>query len=193
MKVAIIGSKYSKDSQEIFKKIIAILKNEDISIDTSYIDTKLEEDYSDLEAGHRRNKNMLKNSDILIAEATSDSHGIGFLIAEALSLKKPVLCLSYENRKGRPSSVLSSSAKEARLLQFKIYNDSNLKDIITSFLKEAKQKLDTKFILIIPAEIDRYLEWASKEKRMHKAQLVREAIDKIIEEDKDYQTFLNSL
>jgi len=44
-----------------------------------------------------------------------------------------------------------------------------------------------KFILIITPEIDRYLEWSSIERRMHKSQVVRAAIEKVIKRDGEYQ------
>jgi hypothetical protein len=47
-----------------------------------------------------------------------------------------------------------------------------------------------KFIFIISPEIDKYLEWVSNERRMHKSQIVREAIENQANKDKEYQEFL---
>lgn len=49
---------------------------------------------------------------------------------------------------------------------------------------------EIKFILILPPTIDKYLAWATSEHRMHKAQLVRGAIEETMLKDKEYQQFL---
>lgn len=135
----------------------------------------------------------IKNCDVVITETSySPSPGLGFELGLALHERKPVLVLMSED-----SNIILSEVIEGhppRYLTSEKYGEKkNLEKIIQAFTKEAKQKLDTKFILIIPSEIDRYLEWAAKEKRMHKAQIVREAIEKTIEEDKEYHEYLNTL
>ncbi|MBP9758957.1 Eco57I restriction-modification methylase domain-containing protein [Candidatus Dojkabacteria bacterium] len=135
----------------------------------------------------------IKSCDIVITETSySPSPGLGFEVGIAIHERKPVLILSSEESNIILSEVIEGNPPRYMTVA-KYGKNKSIEKIISDFIKDAKQKLDTKFILIIPAEIDRYLEWASKEKRMHKAQLVREAIDKIIEEDNDYQTFMNSL
>lgn len=47
-----------------------------------------------------------------------------------------------------------------------------------------------KFILIISAEIDKYIAWASEERKLHKAQVVRMAIEDTMAKDLDYQRWL---
>ena len=37
--------------------------------------------------------------------------------------------------------------------------------------------------------MDRYLNWASKTKRTHKAQVVRSAVEQMIKKDKEYREY----
>jgi len=131
----------------------------------------------------------LKHSDALIADITYSSAGPGYDIATALNLKKPVLVLKRVDDKSKrgPHPI---TVKQSNLLTYMRYNDSNQKEIIEDFITKAKEKLDTKFIFIVPAEIDRYLEWASDYKRMHKAQIVRTAIENYMEGDSDWKELL---
>ena len=57
-------------------------------------------------------------------------------------------------------------------------------------LKDAKSLADTKFILIIPAEIDRYLEWNVREKGVSKAEITRDSIEKVMHTDEAYSKYL---
>lgn len=56
--------------------------------------------------------------------------------------------------------------------------------------KEAAQKAikdsQIKFILILPPDLERYLSWASKHRNVHKAQIVRESILRVMAKDSDY-------
>lgn len=54
----------------------------------------------------------------------------------------------------------------------------------------AKCEEDTKFILLIPPHLDRYLSWAASAHRTHKSKIVRSSMEKSIENDAAYQLIL---
>lgn len=143
-------------------------------------------DQDELTGMIRKMERALKDSDVLIADISISSAGPGYDIATALNLKKPVLVLKREDDKAKrgPHSI---TVKKTRLMNFIKYNEKNIEKIIKDFLQNAKQKLDTKFILIISPEIDRYLEWASDYKRMHKAQIVRDAVGERMKKDQEWK------
>ena len=72
---------------------------------------------------YERDVNWIKNCDVLIAEVSVPSHGVGYEISFALNMGKPVLCLYQKERKvskmitGNPDNALSvcaySSVEEA--------------------------------------------------------------------------------
>lgn len=139
---------------------------------------------------YREATKRIKKSDIVIAEASHFlSPGLGFELGFALHEKKPVLVLV--NKK---SDVVMSEVIEGNPSKYFTYikyeSPQDLTRRIQEFLNEAKKQLDTKFILIISPEIDRYLEWAGDYKRMHKAQIVRNAVEKEMENDRDYKVYL---
>lgn len=133
----------------------------------------------------------IKNSDILIAEITDSSGAVGFHIATALAEKKPVLVL--RKKKDKKDQVLGPIiGHTSKLLKFSEYSTVEERNkAIEDILEWSKNKLDTKFILIISPEINRYLEWSSQENRVHKAQIVRDAIERIMKKDKRYKNILD--
>jgi len=138
-------------------------------------------------AVHEKEK-QLKESDVVIADITNGTAGVGYFISTALYLKKPTLVL--QDKKDTTQGIHDSiTIGKNRLLTYKKYNSKDIDKTIADFLAKSKQKLDTKFILIIPAEIDRYLEWASDYKRMHKAQIVRTAVENHMENDSDWKEY----
>lgn len=129
----------------------------------------------------------IREADIIITEVTNPDAKVGFDIAKALSEKKIVVALQKENNKNQFAAI---HGNKQRSLLLKVYNEKNVEEVIEKAVEEAKGKLDTKFILIISPEIDRYLDWSSQTKRMHKAQIVRNAVEKEMGKDKEYKTFL---
>lgn len=130
----------------------------------------------------------LKSADVYIAEISEPSVGIGYEINEAINLKKPVLALNHKESAFQPLATIQGL--QSRFITYKEYTDDTIEEILEEFLKAAKDKIDTKFILIISPEIDRYLEWAADFKRMHKAQIVRSSVEQEMENDEDYQKYL---
>lgn len=132
-----------------------------------------------------KNDKLIKECDIFIVELSSTDSKIGFEIARALEEKKVVLC--FENDKNQEEIVFHGNDKKQLIL--KKYAKSSISKNLSDGIKDAERKLDSKFILIISPEMDRYLNWASKEKRTHKAQIVRTAVEQMIKKDKDYRKY----
>lgn len=130
----------------------------------------------------------IRETDIVIAEISNADMKIGFDIAKSLSEKKIVITL--QNSKKNLNNISSIHGNTNRNLIVKEYNEKNLLNTVDTAIEEAKSKLDTKFILIISPEIDRYLDWAAGTKRMHKAQIVRNAVESTIKKDREYKNFL---
>ncbi|MFC1780252.1 nucleoside 2-deoxyribosyltransferase [Patescibacteria group bacterium] len=160
------------------------VKEEEITDIFDFQDKSIEKIYS--EATKR-----IRGADIVIAEASYFlSPGVGFELGYALHEKKPVLILVSEKSNVIMSEVIEGNP--SRYLSYGKYSsNSALETKVKNFLKDSKEKLDTKFILIISPEIDQYLEWAADFKRMHKAQIVRNAVEKEMENDRDYKRFLD--
>lgn len=159
-------------------------------IDVPFTD-KNEKAPKDILTATKFREKALKDSDLIIADVTKGSAGIGYNISLAVTYKKPVLVIK---QRGSKEAIVHHPIDSGKIRQiiFKEYeNKEDLDKVIDYFVRESKNILDTKFILIIPAEIDRYLEWSSDYKRMHKAQIVRNAIEAHMESDPDWQEFLS--
>lgn len=65
---------------------------------------------------YERDVNWIKNCDVLIAEVSVPSHGVGYEIAFALGIGKPVLCIHEQGRKvskmisGNPDPALATKS-----------------------------------------------------------------------------------
>lgn len=70
------------------------------------------ESYMQPEVVYRRDVAWIEACDVLIAEVSTPSHGVGYEIGYAISLGKPVLCLHHEQKivskmlTGNPDALL---------------------------------------------------------------------------------------
>lgn len=67
---------------------------------------------------HDRDMNWLRESDLLIAEVTQASLGVGYEIGRALELGKPVICL-YRKEEGKRLSAMIAGAEEITICYYK--------------------------------------------------------------------------
>jgi len=128
----------------------------------------------------------LKDADIVVAEVSDLDSKVGYEIAKAFSEKKIVIAFEHEDNDKVHPIIHGNNSKN---LIHQKYNPKTIIQTMSKAIKEASSKLDSKFILIISPEIDRYLEWSSQTKRMHKAQIVREAVEYVMNKDKEYKKY----
>ncbi len=190
MKAAIIGAKLGSQWDSVIQSVKEVLESKQCSVDMSYFNSSTDEDASDLEDAFRRNKQLIKTNDFVVAETTQYSSGIGYLIADAIHHKKPVLALYNRDLGDKPSNVIKSSVITKQLI-FLEYTESTLSEGVVNFLKKVKGMVDTKFILQLPAEIDQYLEWASFHNNVPKSQVVRDAIISKMKKNTEWKDYLD--
>ena len=66
---------------------------------------------------HDRDMEWLISSDIIVAEVTNPSLGVGYEIATALNLNKKVICL-YKTHKDKRLSAMISGNKEINIVKY---------------------------------------------------------------------------
>jgi hypothetical protein len=185
------SSQFYLENKERFETIKRTIKEVSGGVLLSMTDKKLDGIKTEKEVVTliQSGQSALKDSDVVIAVSDLGSAGLGYDIAKAIDMKKPVLIISEEGDQSKktPHPIRINS----KLLTYRSYkNHDDLKKVIKEFISDSKNKLDTKFILIISPEIDRYLEWASEFRRMHKAQVVRESVEAVMKKDKEYRGLL---
>jgi len=129
----------------------------------------------------------VKTADLLVAEISQQSVGVGYQIATAMDNKIPVLCLiTDEINGGKPSQIIESS--NSPLVTIREYKKSNVREIIKDYFRRFSNKSLIKFNFIITPEIDKYLNWKSRNGKLSKSEILRKLImDHIIVNDLEYK------
>lgn len=108
-----------RELESAYQQIVAALTADGHEIPTSHLaQSEVMEDERELtpQYVYGRDVNWIKNCDVLIAEVSVPSHGVGYEIAFALEIGKPVLCIHDQARKvsrmitGNPNPALSTKS-----------------------------------------------------------------------------------
>ena len=180
MKVYFVASIRGKTKYfENYKKIIEILKTMEIEVICQDVITSTVELVSSIpdERRVKHYKNVLKwinSSDLIIAEASSSSLGVGFEISLALEKGKPVIVLYTEDY--APHFI--KGVESERLLLLK-YSMDNIRNVLNQAIRDASDQMDVRFNFFISPKIGAYLDWVAKNRKEPRAVYLR----RLIEED----------
>lgn len=127
---------------------------------------------------YKESLEAITKADAIVADATVPSFGIGYQVAVATRLKKPVLLL----RDAEVDQSVFANGIEEQALVYKTYTDSTLTKHVKEFLAENNvQAKDMRFNFFINRPIYNYLRWASLKSGKTKAEILRELVEREIE------------
>jgi nucleoside 2-deoxyribosyltransferase len=115
MKIYFAGSiRGGRDDKELYSQIINLLKGYGEVLTEHIGDPKLlaygEVGVTD-ESIYERDVELIRGSDVIIAEVTNPSLGVGYELAYAESLGKKVICLYRETEDKRLSAMINGNKK----------------------------------------------------------------------------------
>ncbi len=124
-----------REFEEVYQQIVGALMHDGHIIPTSHLaesESMEKERVLTPQDVYERDVNWIKGCDVLIAEVSTPSHGVGYEIGYALNIGKPVLCLYLQGRRvskmitGNPSLQAASytTAEEAIALAKNFLNKS---------------------------------------------------------------------
>lgn len=133
---------------------------------------------------HDKIFHKIKDCDVVVAEGSSSSMGVGFLISSALELQKPTIFL-FKGKK--PTNILGFLEENEKLIVLEYRDVGELKELLRNALDYASDKQDVRFNFFISPEIQRYLDWVAKYKRSPRAVYLRELLERDMRENKEWK------
>lgn len=134
MKIFFAGSiRGGRDDQSVYAEIIATLSKQGDVLTEHIGDKNLSQmgEVGDTPSIHAREMGRLEDADVLIAEVTTASLGVGYEIAKAENMGKKILCL-YRSIEGKSISAMISGSDQLTLKEYK--DLENFKEIVNEFL-----------------------------------------------------------
>lgn len=139
MKIYFAGSiRGGRDDVQIYQELISFLKTFGQVLTEHVGDPGLTEkgdDGPDDRYIHDRDMQWLNACDLVVAEVSVPSLGVGYELGQAAALNKPVLCL-YRPVSGRPLSAMISGSDKIEIRAWSSLEEA--KDLIRTFLKKLR-------------------------------------------------------
>ncbi len=153
---------------------------------------------ADLEKINQSGETMLSKMDGLVVEGTQPIAESGYLIAFALTHRKPILYIVEKGRTIDPNLVhLKKDKSIGHLLALEHYTESGLDELLVNFIQTiergGRELPKIKFTLRVTSRIERYLHWKTHNTKLTKADFLREMIEEMIENDTEYQRYVQKL
>ena len=126
-----------RDDQQSYTRIVEYLMQRGCVVPTAHLssaDVINEEKVINPPDVYQRDVDWISSSDALIAEVSTPSHGVGYEIALALSLDKPVLCCF---KRGRKVSKMILGNTHPRILVRDYADIDELREILDEFLDKS--------------------------------------------------------
>jgi nucleoside 2-deoxyribosyltransferase len=142
MKVYFAGSiRGGRQDAALYGQIIELLKQHGDVLTEHVGETDPDRADQDLpdEIIYRRDMTWLEEADVLVAEVTIPSHGVGYEIARAEALAKPVLC-AYRPQAGRQPSALIAGNHALRCERYRHLEELDI--ILASFLRGQDDRME---------------------------------------------------
>lgn len=132
MKIYFSGSiRGGQQDTDLYAELIHELKQYG-SVLTEHIGSKtIDTTITDQEI-HDRDMKWVKESDIVIAEVTVPSLGVGYEIGRAIDMKKPIICL-YRTINGKSTSAMIRGCSDLQCFEY--LNITDAKEILRNNLK----------------------------------------------------------
>jgi hypothetical protein len=125
----------------------------------------------------------LEGCDLVIAEASDTStFGVGYEVSQALQRGKPTLLLVNKDADARSYA----HGIKSKLVSYCTYDDDNLESLVGAFIEENTiNTKDLRFNFVIDRQIHNHLRWRSYKTGKTKAEVVRDLLQRDMEDGQD--------
>jgi hypothetical protein len=185
MKVHFIASRPSLEKDiESLRHVVSIIKASGHNLARDWINDAYEtnvrtgktaEDWSLI---YNESLGAIAGSDVIIADATYENFAVGYQVAVAVQQKKPVLLLRHDTA----DKNAFVTGVEDGWVKHEEYTDETIQPILKKFLDENDiTTKDMRFNFFIDRPIYNYLRWSALKTGKTKAEILRELVQREIE------------
>lgn len=159
------------EDRDSYSEIIKAISKSGNTLISNWVEDKTKLDAGDL---FEQTINEIKGADVLIAEITYPSTGVGQQIALALSWKIPVVALKRSDVNHTSRFTLGTKSSYLKIVK---YDTKTLIKKIADALEEVNKSKYIKFNFVTTREISDFLEIKSEERGLSKSELLREIVE----------------
>lgn len=136
---------------------------------------------------HKKVMSKMRQSDLVVAEASDGFLDIGYSLGLASTMNVPVLVLFHEGSK-IPELLQGISDSRFSVCE---YNERSLEELLETELQALLEERDIRFNFFISPQLADYLDWLSRNERTPRAVFLRNMLERKMQFDEDYKNELS--
>lgn len=141
------------------------------------------ESSADAELYSKKAQSWIKRADIVLFETTQPDVSIGYEVATAMNLGKPVIILYKKDSSDAPHVLKGIDSEKLQILG---YDNNTLKELVKVAIEYAQESVDVRFNFFISPSISGYLDWISLNKKIPRSVYLRNLIETDMDENDEY-------
>ncbi|KAM9848076.1 5-hydroxymethyl-dUMP N-hydrolase isoform 2-T2 [Aulostomus maculatus] len=144
MKVYFCGSiRGGRDDARLYGRIVEALREYGTVMTEHVSSSELTERGEDSSAAgdrfiHDRDVDWLTRSDVIVAEVTQPSLGVGYELGRAVNMQKRILCL-FRPSSGRKLSAMIRGAADGERFLVRDYSEEQVAEVLEAFFNTVKR------------------------------------------------------
>jgi hypothetical protein len=186
MLVHLVGSRGKFSEQvEYLRRVSECIKTEGHELVDDWVDRVYEDrtikgtsaEMVDWSLLYKESMEALSRADAVVAETSNPSFSVGYQVAQAVAMKKPILVL---NREGVDKSFFAGGIEAG--IDYQKYTPETIDATLTEWLRD--NDIDTKdmrFNFFINRSIYNYLRWTALKTGKTKAEILRNLVEREID------------
>jgi hypothetical protein len=189
MLVHIVGSrsKLGEDAEHL-RLIVKTIKGEGHELVNDWVDQAYEDKVVEGKSGdkfdwsllYKEGIEALSRADAVVAETSNPSFSVGYQVAQAVAMKKPILVL---NREGVEKSFFAGGIEAG--IDYQKYTPETIDKILEKWLRDNDiGTKDMRFNFFIDRAIYNYLRWTALKTGKTKAEILRNLVEREIDASK---------
>ncbi|XP_026165531.1 5-hydroxymethyl-dUMP N-hydrolase [Mastacembelus armatus] len=144
MKIYFCGSiRGGRGDVHLYRKIVEKLRSYGTVLTEHVSSTELTDRGEDASGAgdrfiHDRDLDWLQQSDVVVAEVTQPSLGVGYELGRAVDMKKKILCL-FRPTSGRALSAMIRGADDGELFVVRDYHEDEVEKVVQEFFENLER------------------------------------------------------
>lgn len=143
--------------------------------------SRKESDREDRLALERKMIAWKNQADLVVAEVSYPDLTVGQEMEYVLTRNKPVIAMHIKNRK--PQLLKSVGKDQLHIVEYSL---AKVKEVLNDYIEYARDTADTRFNFFISSEIEAFLDWVAKKRKLPRAVFLRQLIEEDMSNNKAY-------
>lgn len=122
---------------------------------------------------HQKVFRAIKSADLVVAEISHQSIGVGYVISEALKMARPIITLTSSTL---PPTTIYLEDHES-LITYQYTSIRELETKLPFLLAQSEPKKEKKFNFFLPSELNDYLYHAANQNHRSKSEYLRQLLE----------------